>query len=188
VAFSVDGRYLATGSSLQYSLNSRALQIWDLATEKVALVPEGFLAGVNGLAFSPDGKLLAAAVGNYNGLSPGVVCVWEAATGQPIYNLLGHPSCVWCVAFSPDGKRLASAGGKLGMFKRLIVPGEVKIWDIETGQEICTLRGHKGTVYGVSYSPDGRHLATSSDDGTVIIWDGTPLAETPTHDDRPADK
>jgi WD40 repeat protein/serine/threonine protein kinase len=179
VAFSVDGRYLTTGGSLQHSFDSTALQIWDLATKQVALVPEGLLAGVNGLAYRPDGKLLAAAVGNYNGLSPGVVCVWEAETGQPIYNLLGHPSCVWCVAYSPDGKRLASAGGKLGVFSRPVVPGEVKIWDMETGQEICTLRGHKGTVYGVSYSSDSRRLVTSSDDGSVIIWDGTPLAETP---------
>ena len=60
--------------------------------------------------------------------------------------------------------------------------------DMLTGQEVCTLHGHKGSVFGVSFSPDGRRLATSSGDGTVKIWDGTPLAETPTQDDRLADK
>jgi WD40 repeat protein len=57
-----------------------------------------------------------------------------------------------------------------------------------TGQEVCTLHGHKGSVFGVSFSPDGRRLATSSGDGTVKIWDGTPLAETPARDARPANK
>jgi WD40 repeat protein len=158
------------------------------AAGKVALTldaPEGFLAGVNGLAFSPDGKLLAAAVGNYGGVD-GEVWVWDAATGQPVFNLRGHSECVWKVAFSPDGKRLASASGKFDRITETL--GDVKIWDMRTGQEVCTLRVGTQVVYGVAFSPDGRRLATSSGDGTVRIWDGTPLAETPARDARLADK
>jgi WD40 repeat protein len=178
-AFSADGRQLAVGISLEYARDPEALQIWDLATGKVALTPEGFLPGVNGLAFSPDGKLLAAAVGNYGG-GDGEVRVWDAVTGQPVFNLRGHSECVWRVSFSPDGKRLASASGKYD--GRTETPGEVKIWDMRTGQEVCTLRVDRHVVYGVAFSPDGRRLATSSGDGTVRIWDGTPLAETPARD------
>ena len=71
----------------------------------------------------------------------------------------------------------------------------MKIWDMQTGQEVCTLRGHGPArlpgragightqgVYGVSFSPDGRLLATAGGNGTVTIWDGTPLAETPARD------
>jgi WD40 repeat protein/tRNA A-37 threonylcarbamoyl transferase component Bud32 len=185
VAFSADGRELAVGRSTTHTEDKEVLQLWDVATGKVALTPEapeGFLHGVNSVAFSPDGKLLAAAVGNYGGGgASGEVRVWDAATGQPVCNLRGHSECVWGVAFSPDGKRLASACGR---WDRGRVPGDVKIWDIQTAQELCTLRGHTDTVFGVSFSPDGRRLATAGRDG-LKIWDGTPLAETPSSQDTP---
>src|SRR5439155_9657849 len=49
--------------------------------------------------------------------------------------------------------------------------GEVKIWDLATGQELRTLRGHAGGIFSVAYSPDGQRLATSSEDKTIKIWD-----------------
>jgi WD40 repeat protein/serine/threonine protein kinase len=179
VAFSADGKHLAVGNATAFAPISETLRIWDLTKVKVSLALEGMIAGVNGVAFSPNGKLLAAAVGDYYGVSPGEVRVWDAATGTPIYIFNNYSQCVWNVAFSPDGKRLASAGGKGWAGCKEITPGEVKIWDMLTGREVCTLHGHKQSVLGVNFSPDGRRLATSSADGTVMIWDGTPLAETP---------
>jgi WD40 repeat protein len=187
VAFSDDSRKLAVGRAVTYRQEWDVLRIWDVATGKVALTPEGVLRGVNGVAFSPDGKLLAAAVGNYLPAKGGVngeVRVWDATTGQLVCNLRGHSACVFGVAFSPDGKRLASAGGRWNK----VTPGEVKIWDMQTAQELCTLRGNTETVFGVAFSPDGRRLATASRDSTVKIWDGTPLAETPSRDTGSADK
>jgi WD40 repeat protein len=70
------------------------------------------------------------------------------------------------VAFSPDGKRLASTWGST-----------VKVWDAQTGQETLTLKGHPAGFSGVAFSPDGHRLAAGSYDGTVRIWDATPLPE-----------
>jgi WD40 repeat protein len=55
----------------------------------------------------------------------------------------------------------------------------VKLWDPVTGQEVLTLYEHVGPVSAVAFSRDGGRLASSSFDGTVILWDGTPLEAGP---------
>jgi hypothetical protein len=174
VAYSPDGQHLVSGSQ------DRTVRVWDALTGQTTVEFRRHLERVHTVAFSPDGRHLAAAIGDYattaggHSTIPGEVRVWDTLTGQEIYSLKGHRDCVWSVSFSPDGKRLASAAGTYGKEEN---PGEVKIWDMNTGQEVCTLRGHSRVIYGVAFSPCGRRLATASADGTVKIWDGTPLAE-----------
>ena len=67
------------------------------------------------------------------------------------------------VAFNPDGRRLATGGQG----------NTVKIWDVETGEELQTLEGHSGEIYTVAFSPDsgGRWIASAGEDSIVKVWD-----------------
>src|SRR5262249_43829069 len=72
------------------------------------------------------------------------------------------------LALSPDGRRLASAHGET-----------LKVWDTQTGEELLTLKVPTEGVGSVFFSPDGRRLAGGGGEGTVWIWEATPLPETP---------
>ncbi|MBC7816792.1 MAG: serine/threonine protein kinase [Planctomycetaceae bacterium] len=193
VAFSPDGKRLAIGGSTDRQPYPGLIQIWNVETGDMSLSIEGYRNTVVSVSFSPDGRRLAAAFCvtqsgwealsslGAGGASPAEVRVWDTATGQEIYNLRGHRNLVFSVDFSPDGNRLASAGGPW-IEKKELGAGEVKIWDMNTGQEVATLPDHAHTVFGVAFSPNGRRLASSSNNGIVKIWDGTPLAETPSRD------
>ena len=49
----------------------------------------------------------------------------------------------------------------------------VRLWDVHTGKQLRTLKGHRNGVTSVAFSPDGKTLASSSWDGTVLLCDLT---------------
>jgi WD40 repeat protein len=79
---------------------------------------------------------------------------------------------VWSVAFSPDGEMLASGGcEEVSPDSSSCAAGVIRLWDVGTGEEIATLGGHIAEVLSVAFSPDGETLASTSPDGSIILWD-----------------
>ena len=156
VAFSPDGKWLASGSS------DMTVKVWDATTGEETRVLKGHTGAVRSIAFSADGNRLAS-VG-----SDKMVKVWDVMSGKEALTLKGHTDQVMSVAFSPDGKRLGSAS----------VDQTVKVWDTTTGQEMLMLKGHTSTVEGVTFSQDGNRLASASWDRTIKVWNTTTGQET----------
>lgn len=69
--------------------------------------------------------------------------------------------CQYSIAWSHDDRLLYTGN----------VRGVISAWDISTGQELWSTRGHPSTVRSISLHPDGRRLASGGNDRVVRIWD-----------------
>jgi WD40 repeat protein/serine/threonine protein kinase len=160
VAFSPDGKFLATGSE------DRTLIVCNLQSRQQCFSPLLLRDVVSSVTFSPDGLRVAGI-----DLS-GWARVWNADDGTPLTDGLRpedfdansvddvvkrlRPS----VFFSPDGTRLLTAWGSKS----------AHLWEINSGKHLYAF-GHTQVVYRAAFSPDGRHVVTSSKDGAACVWD-----------------
>ena len=146
-------RFDPTGDRIVYFVDKGRLVVRDLASGH-----EVKLRGAPEIAydarFSPDGKQVAIIP------ERGDVMVWRVdRPARPEHILQGHRGPVNALAYSRDG-RLATAG----------VDRTIHIWKPGAGPAVV-LRGHEDEVTTVVFTADGTRLLSSSQDGTLRLWD-----------------
>jgi WD40 repeat protein len=163
VAFSANGRTLATGS---FGLTDNDVTIlWDMADpanpRRLGALSSGSGGNVS-VAFTVDGTTVAT------GSADGVVILWDVADPAGPRRLgtfrPARSGTVQSVAFTADGHTLAVGDST----------GTVTLWDVADRERPrrlgASLTGHTGAVEWVAFTADGRSLATGGNDGTVILW------------------
>ncbi len=99
-----------------------------------------------------------------------IIRLWDLESGAVLREFRGHTDWVIRVAFSPDGHRIYStSGGNIDNGVHDGTDSAVRIWDSRTRKQIGQMSGHKGIVWGLAVSRDGKRVLTGGD--TVILWD-----------------
>jgi WD40 repeat protein len=164
VAFSPDGKHIASTAILYLLSQKGELKFWDPLTGKENLFLKSRPPFLLQLAFSPDGKRVAGLAfeslqPTKGELPPGVVMTWELATGRELFTIK-EPFEPRLVAYSPDGKLITA-------FDRT-----VKWWDSETGRELRSVQLEgAGDASSFTISADCRRLANASGGGNTRVWD-----------------
>lgn len=161
IALSADGKTLATGSYDQ------KIKLWNLETggERFTLCAHN--GAIFDLAFRPDGKILASASGDRT------IKLWNVATGKRVETFNQPLKEQFAVAWSSSGRRLAAAGAD----------NRIRIWEISesaaetTNPLLLSKFAHEGAVLNLVFSPDGKTILSSADDGTLKLWDGAAINE-----------
>jgi WD40 repeat protein len=191
VAFSPDGRILASGGSGDDPI----IKLWRVRDGQCCHILAGHTDGLWDVKFSPDGRILASSSSDHTArlwnpltgeclqilaeqidwltsvafISPEIlasasrrtISFWQIQTGECIHTWEEYQLGLVSIAVNPSGDILASGS----------IDHTVALWHVNTGECFQVLPGHTHFVRSVAFSPDGKILASGSYDSTVRLWD-----------------
>jgi WD40 repeat protein len=156
VAWSPDGRRIAVAGN-------GGVQVWDADTA-AHVTYYGFHGGsAQSVAWSPDGRYIAVC-------DSSLVEIWNVATAKNVSTFDDLGVQIFVARWSPSGRYIAS-GDSAGL---------VRVWDAFSRSHLYTYRGHAdyypghtfagAAINDLAWSPDGKSIASASNDSTVQVW------------------
>jgi WD40 repeat protein len=149
VAFSSDGRLLATAVSRGFEGREPHVNIWDWENGTIVRTIEG----ASRLELDPNGPRLAVVLA-------GRAEIQDLDSGERIARLAGTSGDISALAFSPDGSLVATGRSD----------GTVRLFEASTGEQRLVLPGNACEITEVAFSADGAKLASTSGCDGVRVW------------------
>jgi serine/threonine protein kinase len=151
VAWSPDTRYIVSGSYDQ------TVQVWDIQGKKIA-TNNDVQRIISSVSWSSKSNRVAA-----SSLNGDEILIFESDTGKFVTSFNTNTNFVYSIAWSPDGTRIAAAcAGGTG--------ASAQIWDVATVSRQANYTNHKGGLFAIAWSFDGRYVASGGNDKTVHVW------------------
>ncbi len=146
-------KYSSDGTKI-YSAEDSVILVWDVKKKECIDTLRGHKGRISEIAVSPQGDRIVTA-----SKEDSTFFLWDISLGKPIAkgNLF-----LKNMTISPDGEYLAAASDE---------DNDITIWNLSTKKFVRRLQGHTKPINSVEYSAEGKRIVSSSDDGTVRIWD-----------------
>ncbi len=151
------------GKMLAYQGTHFSTHIWNYETQN-EITPEYLKQNITAISFSPDNMILATAYRNNK------IGLWDIVENEFKDRGSIKSGNIEEMTFSPNGKFLITAN--IHGWKYYI-----KVWDVETGNELLKLKSHTERIKVLRFSHDGKILATGGMDGTILLWDWEQIAK-----------
>jgi serine/threonine protein kinase len=148
LALSRDGKRLLSGSW------DDSMRLWDVDSAQSVKEFRGHAGWVQSVAFTPDGKRAVSGSNDHS------LRLWDLDSGvqlKMVADAHGAGNNVNCIAIAADGRHIISSGGST-----------VRLWDIDSLQEVGCWHGGTGNIHCVAALPDGQ-VAAGDDVGLHVV-------------------
>ncbi|MFB2891600.1 CHAT domain-containing protein [Aerosakkonemataceae cyanobacterium BLCC-F50] len=162
LAFSEDGKTLATGSSdKNYSGfdEHHTIHLWNNNNGKYEYdqrlgAHKNQLRTVSFRSQNEQSNLLVSGGDDHT------IKIWDVETKKCQKTIQGYTNRIWSVSFSPCGTKIVSGSED----------NKIRLWNLGSKKCIHKLDKHTDWIWSVVFSPDGKMIASGSEDNTIRLW------------------